>query len=140
MSGYVDEASVQYNDWKGTAAADTADDPVSMADALGLDHERWQVLAVRVSDWEGSLVVTADCLRRELLLGDDDTLDALAARNEGALPVTKITFDRDQLGNDFGALIERLFKRFSVQLSDRYSGAGRRLQIEGELDFTDLES
>ncbi|MEL3892531.1 hypothetical protein V6B08_19800 [Ferrovibrio sp. MS7] len=110
-------ASVQYNDWKGTAAADDADKN-SLSDLLterGLMNEGEFLLSAHLWVGEvhggelGSVFVCATITQ----LSNADAVESLVRANCGPLPVKRV-----ELELSLGEFVV-LFKRFAVVLTSR---------------------
>lgn len=110
----VFEASVQYNDWLGTSAADNADDAdlYSLMKNRGLVSGNEQPLGIEFSFWENFGQNIRPHVR--VLVGEFRvTLD-----NTRPVPVREVRLELT-LSEFCG-----LFKRFSVTLSRRDGGIG----------------
>lgn len=129
-------ASVQYNDWVGTAAADDADALIgtpSTYDHLGLDRTRWTILGIDLTRLSGHDFFDIYALDKQLWkIEDFDQLEQFAA-SSGTLQVTKFTVGRD---TTVGQFLDQQFKRFKVSLTRRTVAArGVELQIADEQDL-----
>ena len=84
-------ASVRWNDYLGTAAADDADaisQTRSLYELSGLDRERWTIVGIDVTLWEQQRSVTVYALDRlTYQVESHDDIDELS-RSQGNLPVT----------------------------------------------------
>jgi hypothetical protein len=108
-------ASVQYDDFKGTAAADRADrgDASDWLEEKGLKQKGEFLLGLTFYAGENH-GKHEDPIYAEFLLalpGDHDTVKSMIETSAGPLPVRKVTTQMT-LVEFFG-----LFKRFSVHLS-----------------------
>lgn len=110
-------ATVRFDDWIGTAAADGVNGfagAAALHEAAGLDRERWRILAVEFEDWRGhrgARVYALDATAHDV--AGADGLATLAGRL-GHLPVVRHVLDPDRAD----ALAQAL-SRLSVQLISR---------------------
>jgi hypothetical protein len=56
-------ATVQYDDWTGTIAADESDH-YKVAELLGVDRDEWFLIAVEIHVWGGSQTITGYAVPR----------------------------------------------------------------------------
>lgn len=111
-------ANVRWNDYIGTAAADDADvvrGQASLYEIAELDRDRWVILGVDLSLWQGEPRVVVYALDREAHgIETNNDIDVLAD-SLGEVPVTAVRLTRAQSSTFLGAA----FKRISVRLLAR---------------------
>ena len=124
------KSDVQYNDFKGTAAADIADylgggqgdDLSSLAKRFKLDQERFTIVGISiygVSDPSISLI----CIDKE-------------QSQEGKEYIVKMRYDMEE----DGPALNSLFKRFHVVLHDKYDDKYPGLDYNEEVRFSQFHS
>jgi hypothetical protein len=127
---YLDPASVQYGDWRGTSAADDADPLVespSLYKVVGIDQGEWMIVGFSLYRGSGkfSSVTVYAVDRKRWNIGSYEDWQALADER-GAVPTT--AFDVRDV--DLMEFIDAVFKRFSVRLEARgVAERGHRIEI-----------
>ena len=120
VSHILRNATVQYGDFTGTAAADRADaGSLGLDEVVGIDKDRWWILAVEIYAAERA-ELTEDCVRvfavdrhREGISSHDE-LQAYGAEH-GTVPVTEFqVYDVSAV-----EVVRNSFKRLAVQLRSR---------------------
>lgn len=124
-------ASVRWNDYVGTAAADDADaltSTRSLYSLAGLDRERWTILGVDLSILEANPQVTIYGVDRQALeLESEGDIEELG-RRRGSIPVTAFQLDGE---TRVAAFLGDAFKRVAVRLIAR-GVREERLSVEAE--------
>jgi len=114
------DASVQYGDFTGTAAADRADAGYpGLHEAAGIDAKQWWILAVEIYATQPA-DLTEDCVR---VFAVDRYREGITSYQElqeygaehGSIPVTEFAVDEVSAVD----LVRNSFKRLSVQLRTR---------------------
>ncbi|MBF4617508.1 hypothetical protein ITJ44_05415 [Clavibacter sp. VKM Ac-2873] len=120
MSNRKRDAEVQYGDFHGTAAADRADAGLpGIHKAVGLDSDRWWILAVDIyaaekGDLEDHCVSVSAVDRSDTGIQSDADLRHYASEN-GSVPVTEFQVH----GKSAVEISREAFKRLAVQLRVR---------------------
>lgn len=112
---YLGPASVRWNDYIGTSAADDAEvlpDRPSLYALARIDRERWTILAIDLKVFESEPTVTVYAIDRPAhgITGTADLLDL--GQRLGELPVTAFPLPKKQV-EDF---IDDAFRSLSVRL------------------------
>ena len=116
------KASVQYNDLKGTAAADKSDFVWldSVLNERGVDTDRYEVIGASFysgySDYFSASII---CIDKERSTEEKEYIVSISFENE---------FTKEQFFD--------LFKRFKVIITKRFGGY-EDLEIEEEITFDD---
>jgi hypothetical protein len=116
--------SVQYDDYVGTAAADTSDALAptrSLYQMIGLDRDQWMILSIELASWKGSSLTGARLSERVSVYAIDrdkygirSMADVEELVESGAgLPV--VAFDLPDTV-DLGEFMAEAFQRISVRL------------------------
>jgi len=123
MAHALHPIKTQYNDWTGTSAADTSDTRVGLDKIVGVDPDRWWILALDIyaaepADLGGDCVTVYALDREKFDLHSAKDLDQYARANNGTLPVTSFVVSQIAASR----IILESFKRFGVQLRSNYVG------------------
>ncbi|MEY2454349.1 MAG: hypothetical protein QOD92_3923 [Acidimicrobiaceae bacterium] len=114
MDRFVEDASTQYSDWKGTAAAEPAVDEPDLAVRFGIDRERWRVVGASIY-YELSVHLTLYIAEVGVAPSSSGVTDVLA------YSVVDDDFDLNQLA--------QCFDRLDIVVSDAHSG---RMRVVGD--------
>ncbi|CAD6005322.1 hypothetical protein [Agreia sp. COWG] len=132
---YVGKANVQYDDWTGTAAADSSD-MAGLTESLkkiGFDTDRWSVIGIEIYqadlNKDGLYIIALD--RTAMQRAGHKTLDEYSSANGGELPVTNFLVH----GVPTVDLIASSFKRFAVNLVARHVPRDTPLHIVSRDDI-----
>lgn len=108
MAHRLGKAEVQYNDYRGTVAADQADDE-RLYELAGIDPDEWVIYGVEVYTAYGDAVASVLAAKSKLA-GSHEEWRALADRNGGAIPVTRFELDDNRSAEVLGT-----FKRLDIR-------------------------
>ncbi|MBA3529565.1 MAG: hypothetical protein H0T91_09710 [Propionibacteriaceae bacterium] len=111
-------ASVQWNDYVGTAAADDADAVVntrSLYEIAGLDRDQWTIVSIDLR-WEAAHQVTVYAFDRNRYRVEPAADLREFGQRAGELPVTAFHLEDPAQAEDFR---NEAFKRMSVRLVAR---------------------
>jgi len=128
-------ASVQYNDWRGTAAGDTQDVEFDLYDAVGLDRHRWWIVGLEFygasAGFTAGAVLAAD--RRKV--ANYDEAGQVARDHGGEIPVQRFQLSDEMVQT---VTLSRVFKRWEVRLTYNPAIADRGIQLVEEGEAVDL--
>ncbi len=102
------DATEQYNDWTGTAAADDADPDGALYELAGLDPERWVIVGIEIND--GYVRVYAFDQRDAL------TPPELYAQEHGQIPVRVFQIHEGDDNVWSLRVLTQCFKRWTIHL------------------------
>lgn len=119
------KASVQYNDFKGTSAADISDHTTlkKFIENRGVDTERYKAIGAEFyAGYSDFFTASVICEDNELSTDEKKF-------------IVSISFENELTKDDFF----ELFKRFNVVITERFGGY-ENLEIDKEIIFDDRET
>lgn len=111
-------ASVRWNDYLGTAAADDADallERPSLYEVAGIDRGRYTILGVDVTIWEDITTVTVYAVDRVAHRLESHADIEELGRERGEIPVVEFVLPNQQVEE----FLSHAFKRITLRLLSR---------------------
>jgi len=111
-------ASVRWNDYVGTAAADDADallDRPSLYEVAGIDRGRYTIVGVDLTIWEDTTTVTLYAVDRVAHRLESHADIEELGRERGDIPVVEFVLPSQQVEE----FLSHAFKRISLRLVSR---------------------
>lgn len=111
-------ASVRWNDYLGTAAADDADallERPSLYEVAGIDRGRYTILGVDVTIWEDTTTVTIYAVDRVAHRLESHADIEELGRERGEIPVVEFVLPSQQVEE----FLSHAFKRITLRLVSR---------------------
>lgn len=111
-------ASVRWNDYLGTAAADDADallDRPSLYEVAGIDRGRYTIVGVDLTIWEDTTTVTVYAVDRVVHRLESHADIEELGRERGEIPVVEFVLPSQQVET----FLRHAFKRITLRLVNR---------------------
>lgn len=111
-------ASVRWNDYVGTAAADDADallDRPSLYEVAGIDRGRYTIVGVDLTIWEDTTTVTVYAVDRVAHRLESHADIEELGRERGEIPVVEFVLPSQQVEE----FLSHAFKRITLRLVSR---------------------
>lgn len=111
-------ASVRWNDYVGTAAADDADallDRPSLYEVAGIDRGRYTIVGVDLTIWEDTTTVTVYAVDRVAHRLESHADIEELGRSRGEIPVVEFVLPSQQVEE----FLSHAFKRITLRLVSR---------------------